>query len=189
MKFYVMYAETCIEEYVKPGDGLKILEKACRLSEFQYLDHSPISAVVEEDGGEEFPDFLIYRKSVPLISERFRQVFDRAGVDNIFYKPVTLTHSELGQSELYFLALPPRINCLNLSESVINVEENEFAPPNELIKEVTEIVIDDDKAGNYKIFKLSPEFVNQEIIVTENLKKAVEAAQMENVYFSPLKEV
>lgn len=189
MKFYVMYAETCIEEYVTPGDELRILEKGCLLSEFQYLDHSPMSVEVEEDGGEEFPDFLIYRGSVPLISERFRQVFNRAGVDNIFYKPVTLIHSELGQSESYFLALPPRINCLNLSESVVSVEENEFARPDDLMKEVIEIVIDEDKAGNYKIFKLSPEFVNQEIIVAENLKKAVESAQLENVYFSPLKEV
>ena len=189
MNFFVMYAESCIENYIAPSDDLKILLKGCLKSEFQYLDRAPITANVAEDGGEIFADFLIYGEAVPLVSARFRQVLDRAGVDNIFYKPITLKCAALGQSESYFLALPPRIDCLKISASIVEVEENEFASDDELLKEVTKIVIDYNKVGNYKIFKLPAEFKNQEIIVTEELKKVLEVAGLENVYFAPLEEM
>lgn len=188
MKFFVMYAQTCIEDYVLPGEEILQLERGCINSEFQFLDHSPISVEISDEGGEDFPDFLIYDGIIPLITENFRQVLDRAGVNNLFYKPVNLT-SDAGYSENYYLALPPRIDCLNFLESVVEVEKNNFAQDDELIKEVVEIVIDENKIGNYKIFKLPAGFVNQEIIVTEKLKTAIEKANLENVYFAHLKEV
>ena len=179
MKFYIMYSQSCVEEYVIPGDELNILRKGCKYSEFQFLDHSSMTVEVSEDGGLEFPDFLIHREVIPLISENFRQVLDRLGIDNLFYKPITLTNSSTGESESYFLSLPPRINCLNRSASKISIEE----------QKVVEIVIDERLVGNYKIFKLPSEFANQEIIVTEEVKSAVEAAELENVFFAELGDV
>ena len=186
MKFFSMYAQSSVAEYVVPGEEILQLQRGCLKSEFQFLDHTPITVPVIEDGGEEFPDFLIYAEIIPLVTENFRQILDRAGVNNLFYKPVNLTYGARN-TENYFLALPPRIDCLNFTDSVIEVEENEFAQEDELIKEVVKIVIDENKIGNYKIFKLPVGFVNQEIIVTEDLKTAIEKAELENVYFSSLK--
>lgn len=186
MKYYVMYAETAVEEYIKPNDTLKNeLEKGCLNSEFQYLDHELIESEISEDGGIEFPDFII-AGCVPFISDKFKRVFDDLQVDNLFYKPIAFTFSLLGLKEYYYLALPPRINCLNWDKSNVQIEENEFLVKNELIHEAEDIVINEYAVGNYKIFKLA-NVTNQEIIVTEEIKNAVENAKLENVYFAELK--
>lgn len=186
MKYYVMYAETAVEEYFKPNDMLKDeLEKGCLNSEFQYLDHKPVESEVSEDGGLEFPDFVT-AGCIPFISDKFKRLLDELQVDNLFYKPIEFTFSLFGTKEYYYLALPPRINCLNWDESDVQTEENEFLMKNELMREAEEIIINGYAVGNYKIFKLA-NVTNQEIIVTEEIKNAVEQANLENVYFAELK--
>lgn len=186
MKYYVMYAETAVEEYFKPDDTLKDeLMEGCLYSEFQYLDHKPLESEISEDGGMEFPDFIT-AGCVPFISDRFKRLLDDLQVANLFYKPIAFTFSPLGLKEYYYLALPPRINCLNWDESGIQTEDNEFLAPTELMREAEDIVINEYAVGNYKIFKLA-NVTNQEIIVTEEIKTAVETANLENVYFAELK--
>ena len=188
MKYYVMYAETAVEEYFKPNDMLKDeLMEACLNSEFQYLNHEPIESEISEDGGLEFPDFVI-SGCVPFISDKFKRLFDDLKVDNLFYKPIIFTFNSLGIKEYYYLALPPRINCLNWDESDVQTEENEFLTKRELMQEAEKIVINDHAVGNYKIFKLA-NVTNQEIIVTEEIKNVIEKAKLENVYFAELKGV
>ena len=186
MKYYVMYAETAVEEYFKPDDTLKDeLMEGCLYSEFQYLDHKPLESEISEDGGMEFPDFIT-AGCVPFISDRFKRLLDDLQVDNLFYKPIAFTFSPLGLKEYYYLALPPRINCLNWDESGVQTEENEFLAPTELMREAEDIVINEYAVGNYKIFKLA-NVTNQEIIVTEEIKNAIETANLKNVYFAELK--
>lgn len=186
MKYYVMYAETAVEEYFIPADTLKDeLMEGCLYSEFQYLDHKPLESEISEDGGMEFPDFIT-AGYVPFISDRFKRLLDDLQVDNLFYKPIAFTFSPLGIKEYYYLALPPRINCLNWDESGVQTEENEFLAPTELMREAEDIVINEYAVGNYKIFKLA-NVTNQEIIVTEEIKNAIETANLENVYFAELK--
>lgn len=188
MKYYIMYAETAVEEYFKPNDMLKDeLMEGCLNSEFQYLNHEPIESEISEDGGLEFPDFVI-SGCVPFISDKFKRLLDDLKVDNLFYKPIIFTFNSLGIKEYYYLALPPRINCLNWDESNIQAEENEFLTKGELIQEAEDIVINDYAVGNYKIFKLA-NVTNQEIIVTEEIKNIIEEAKLENVYFAELKGV
>lgn len=188
MKFYELYADTCVEDYVAlAADSFKEdFIRACNQSEFQYLDRRPIEIELSLDGGIEFPDFIVHDGCVSLVSEKFRRALDGAGVDNLFYKPVTLTFEQLGFAENYYLALPPRIDCLDRAESVIVVEENDYALPEEFLKTVTQIVIAPRRVGNYKIFKLPPFFTNTEIIITEELKKFLEQAALENVNFLEL---
>ena len=184
MKFFIMYAQTCIEDYVLPGEKIFQLERGCLNSEFQFLDHSPLNVEISDEGGIYFPDFIL-QNSIPLISTRMKNLFDKFQVDYIFYKPINLTYSELGRAENYFLALPPRINCLDLKESLIEIEENEFILPIELIREAKKIHIAENQIGRYNIFKLAG-VVNQEIIVTEKLKDALAAENFENLFFYEL---
>ena len=184
MKFFVMYAETCIEEYAEPGAEIFELERGCLNSEFQFLDHSPLSVEISDEGGVYFPDFIL-SGTIPLVSTPMKRTLEKFGADYLFYKPVQLTCAELGRAENYFLALPPRINCLDTRKSVIEVEDNNFILPTELIREATKICIAENQIGRYDIFKLAG-VVNQEIIVTEKLKDALAAENFENLFFYEL---
>lgn len=188
MKFYEICADTCVEDFVALEADVfdENFINACQRSEFQHLDRRPIEVEISLDGGLNFPDFFICGGCVPLVSEKFRGLLNRAGVDNLFCKPVTLIFERLGLAENYTLALPPRINCLDRRQSVIEEEANEFALPEEILRTVTKIVIDPRKIGNYKIFKLPPFFTNTEIIVTDALKNFLEQQDLTNVRFLEL---
>lgn len=187
MKFYVVYAESAVENYVRPGPGINILRRGCLTSEFQYLTHDRLTVSISDEGGMEFPDF-IQTGCIPLISQKFKAVLDNLQVDNLFYKPVRLSCPELGLQEDYWLALPPRIKCLDLERSQIEVEENEFLTKEELMRTAVKIVIDSSGVGNYRIFKLA-EVTNQEIIVTEEAKEALKIAGLDNVNFIALEGI
>ena len=171
MKFFILYAQPDVEEYAKPGEAINRLRRGCRFSEFQYLDRKPLDVEISDDSGDEFPDFIL-QGIIPLVSTGIKRVLENFGVDSVFFKPLRLTRSELGIAEDYFLALPPRIDCLDERSVIVN-------------KHAKKIFVDDDKIGRYDIFKLSG-VDNQEIIVTEKLKDALAAKSFENLFFSEL---
>lgn len=185
MKFYKMYAENSVEDYAYPSEDIEALneKQACFKSAFQHLDHEPVECDISEESGLEFADFIT-TSGIPLISARFRRLLDRLEVDNLFYKPVTLTCEELGRREQYYLALPPRINCLDMERSELepDVEPSECIWPEMASWEATKVVILPADVGNYKIFKIAG-VLNNDIFVTEEIKGAVEAEDLENVYF------
>lgn len=174
-RYYRLYAEMA-EEYVQPGEELKVLERGCERSEFQFLTHQPLEIPLAETGGYEFPDFLNVWQ-IPLVSDDFKAVLDEAGVNNLFYKVVTLQDAALGRKR-YWLALPPRIRCLNCRES-------QFVNADSVLPKATKIVINPSKTGNYQIFRIA-EVVNRDLIVTEELKEKLMAANLENIYFEML---
>lgn len=177
--FYVLDSVNIAEEYVIPReDDLMQYERPCRMSEYQYLDHSQIDIEISDEGGIVFPDF-IYRMNVPLISERMKKILDSVAVDNLFYKPVSLTLPILGIREAYYIALPPRIRCLDLSKTVINSRGYASNP-----------VIINKKVGNYKIFKLAAssgeKITNNEIFITGELKETIEGAGLTGIIINTI---
>lgn len=126
-------------------------------SEFQFLDHKEMTIELEDCYGTDFPDFIMAENYVPMISERLKQRFDSWGIDNLFYKRIRLKMSDYDIEEQYWLALPPRIDCLD--------------PERSFDKDLgicTRIFILPDKVGNYDIFKLKDG--NDAIVITERLK-------------------
>lgn len=187
MTYYIMYAETNVEEWVRPSDELlEELGEVCSTSEFQFVDRTPLTCSISDEGGIEFPDFLLY-DDIPLISARFRNILNEMGVDNLFYKPITLSDELLGKSELYYLALPPRIRCLDEAKSRIITENNPYIVEYEAMREADKIVILPSRTGNYKIFKLS-DVTNQDIIVTKEVKIGIEKNKLVNVFFYELED-
>ena len=126
-------------------------------SEFQFLDHKEISVELEDCYGTEFPDLIMAENYVPLISAKLKQYFDTWGIDNLYYKKIRLKMTEYDVEELYWLALPPRIDCLDPEKSFDDVLEI-----------CNRIIILPNKVGNYDIFKLKNG--NDEVIITEHLK-------------------
>lgn len=138
-------------------------QDACYNSLFQHIKpDEPMTLMVTEESEEVYADFM-YVESVPLISERFRNLLDDFGIDNLLYKKIILKHPSTHNEYECWLALPPVIDCLDFDKS-------EFIP---IIKAVKKIVIDEKKVGRYDIFKIASEHARRaasnEIIITEKL--------------------
>lgn len=174
-KFYIMDCYKNISDYISILDNSftpKFI-KSCDNSEFQYLDKTPIDIEIEENGGV-FPDFIYAEyNSIPLISMRLKNLFDAINVDNLFYKQINLVEKNLGLKEVYYLALPPKIDCLDNSKLELD-----------FLDHAENIFIDESCTGNYQIFKLSG-VNNNEIIVTDFLKQNVEKLNLEGILFIP----
>lgn len=172
--FFEISSSSVIEGYLQIGSSLNMIQKYCSMSEFQYLDKTPIKAELDSDSGTICQDF-IYENSIPLISERLKAFFDRFGIDNLFYKKILLCQSTLGIEEPYWLALPPRIDCLDMQKCLIDPVDGS----------VEKIVINGRRTGRYEIFKLA-RVTNTEILVSQRLAEALEKENFEGLYISPL---
>ena len=187
--FYRMTAHTNLEGLVRPGEEILPLSRACRDSAFQFLDHRPLTVEIDADGGLMYPDFL-YNYDIPLISPRFKKVLEKRGVDNLFYKPVCLNSAALGRCEQYILALPPRINAVRRRYTRLLDEDGDEGEGRELVRDeygAAQYRINSSMVGNYHIFKLA-EVCDTDIIVTRELKLAIERAALVNVVFSEVEE-
>lgn len=168
--YYFLDASKNVEEYISISDGIKEIEKPCQLSEFQFLDKKPIHIEADEDSGRIFQDFM-YDKGVPVISDRMKDCLDSLFVDYLFFKKILITKKKLGMEEVYWLALPPRINCLNREESEID----------EMLNVAEKIVINEGKVGRYEIFKLGG-VGNLDIIISDNVANVLKEKKFVGVH-------
>lgn len=150
------------------------LRRACRKSEFQHVDKSLKELALDESSGNQLADFIYSEQNnIPLVSERLKREFDQLDIRNLFYQRVNLVRKFGDLYETYWLAIPPRIDCLRKDKCVINE-----------LGRAEMITIEEEKVGNYEIFKIAG-LKNNEIIVTKMLKEAIEKAKiLEGFYFS-----
>lgn len=174
--YYVLEASENVEEYVSAIEGTREMAQACQMSEFQFLDLKAISIEVDSDSGRVFQDFL-YDSGVPLISERMKECLDELQIDYLFYKKILLTKKRQGIEEIYWLALPPRINCLN----------RELSDIDELLNVADDIVINEERVGRYEIFKLSG-VGNIDIIISERLAQILKEKNLIGLHVNKLDE-
>lgn len=137
------------------------IQKGCMNSEFQFLDKKTRTLDISFDGGGEFPDFVMANQYAPYISDRLKRVFDRMGIDNLFYQKTIFSLREFDIEAIYWLAVPPRIKCLD-PECI-----------DETLGVATKIILLKEKIGNYKIFKAA-DVGNNEVIVSEEIKNELE---------------
>lgn len=90
------------------NEELEDLQRYTMRKELQYLDKTPIEINIS-DGGTEFPDILC--QPLPLFSDKLKNLLDRVGVDNVFYKPVYLIDELLEEKYLYWLGVVDIIEC------------------------------------------------------------------------------
>ena len=176
MKYYIMKAfDTTGSDFIfLENDSIDDnLKSACCNSQFQYVDKNLKLLKLSEESGNELPDFIYDElNEVPLISCRLKRLFDELDIRSLFYQRLRLESKANHISESYWLAIPMKIDCLDYDASDIDEIINEDG---KILKEASKIVINPENVGNYEIFKLA-NVVNSQIIVTENLKNAVEQA-------------
>lgn len=143
------------------------IKRGCINSEFQYLNHKELVIELEDSYGTEFPDLIMAENYVPMISDKLKRLFSTWGVDNLYYKKLILKMTEYEIEEIYWLALPPRIDCLDPERAF----DKEFLT-------CTNIVVIPNRVGNYDIFKLLKG--NDEVIITSRLKELLDIEVKKN---------
>ncbi len=143
------------------------LKRGCRYSEFQFIDPEITVLTADPESGNSLPDFICDGSNdVPLISERMKSVFDSLNVRYIFYQRIRIIKNSDGLSENYWLAVPPKIDCLDRDK----MDKSDI---DEMWNKAQKMVIDRDKTGYCDIFKISG-VENRDIIISSRLKNALE---------------
>lgn len=114
--FYRMTADTDVAEYVRPMDsfyreqfGELTLAMAVRQGKVQFIEPTPLTIGIDDQGGLDFPDLLMY-ENVPLISSKFDEVLTKLDIDIPFRRSVTLKDDLTGHVEHYILIVPPQVD-------------------------------------------------------------------------------
>lgn len=175
MDYFVLDSSHIVEEYITVSDELKDISLNCCASEFQYLTKDSREIILKEKTGTIWPDF-IYENGIPLVSKRMKDFLVYNGIDYLFYKKIILKKDYSSEEHEYWLALPAKINCLNLENSIID----------DLLGTVEHFVIDNKRVGRYEIFKLAG-VTNLEIIITESLADKIKKEKFIGVYILKLK--
>ncbi len=186
--YYRMFAEECIEDYVRPAEDILALEKGCIASEYQFINRDALRIEADERGGVIFPDLISCGVDgcIVLASRRFWDVLVDLEIDNLFKKDaITISVTPLGRQAYYRLLLPPRINCLDTEESELIEKVFSSFIPELSVWRAKKITIASSAVGRYHIFRIAG-ISNQDIIVTERVKEALEAHSFENVHFAEL---
>ena len=176
MMFYGLDAAHEISDYLNLDFNKSYFEELsgpCNASEFQFLDKKILKIELDdtiETSRVIIPDF-IYERGIALISERFKNFLDECIVDYIFYKKIILSKTDCGWEEIFWLAIPPRINCLDFDKSEIS----------HFLHHAEKICINPKRIGCYKIFKISG-VSNVDIILTEDMAEKIRAENFIGVH-------
>lgn len=173
--YFLIAADTLGSDYIYlDNDEIpRGVRRAAKQSTFQFVERDLQELLLDDQSGQRIPDFICDpHNNVPLISDKMKRIFDECDIRYLFYKRVKLVRKKDGFSKRYWLAIPPRIDCIHLDKSCIDSMWNK----------ATKITIDPKKVGNYDIFKISG-VSNQEIIVTDHLKRAIEKKKADSGLF------
>ncbi|HOV26146.1 MAG TPA: hypothetical protein PK566_07300 [Pseudobacteroides sp.] len=165
-KYYVLDSNPYDYDHIMrigiPAD-FNLDRRALYFGEMQYIDlRQEVLVLVKRN--EELPD--IYNYDLPLISHRMKEVFDDIGVDNVYYKPILLVENKDSYFE-YYIPFVRVIDC-------VKWEKSEYREKTGGLKDIEgAFEIDDQKVGNYKIFKIE-DALSEIWVINQELKEALE---------------
>lgn len=181
---YILKITSNIEEFIAIDDQLLEYRKANDFSELQYIDSSEIKVGISLDGGINIPDILS-KNNIIFISSKFKQGLDKYNIDYLFYKKTKIVCEELGIDELFYMVIPPRVDCLKLSclDDKTFTCENGLIPLIELDEfSINEDYIGEDYIGRYQIFKIFG-LLNNNIYVTDEFCEYVKSLNITGLIF------
>lgn len=128
----------------------------------QFITKDSIELNLKTDIAVNAPD--IFTSPLPLISNEVKELFDKLGIDYIFYKPVYLYDDFFDEKTLYWLAVIPKIQCMNPEK-----EENVIG-----------------HVGKFMIFRIK-ESSGAAIYVTDQMKEILESNKFKGILFTKYK--
>lgn len=80
-----------------------------------------LTLTTDDDGGAKLSDLFLVDFDLPIFSPKLVQLFERMGVQNLTYYPVTIINSQSGETETNYKAanIIGRIPCLDADGSTV----------------------------------------------------------------------
>lgn len=183
LEIYVLKTLSAAEEYIQIEGNITDIKIPLLKSELQYLNKEKIVFDISEEGGLEIPDALYYDGSF-LVSDKFKRLLDSLNIDYIFWKPADIHSEQFGIHETFWIMVPPRIDCLDIDESVYNTKwdfQDGLLP----MLEVEKIIVDPKLIGRFHLFKILGVLDNN-IYVTNQLVEKLKPYHLKGVCFFKL---
>ncbi len=179
------------EDYIKIEGDFSLLSQACTRGELQFMDKKRMQAKVSLEGGLEIPDVLVNGNLV-FISRKCKQIFDKQGIDYLFYKEILVVGEEFSIHETFYLLVVPKVDCISLDSlpakgelwdyhdglmplidsSYYDFKENYFT-------------LDKSQLGRYEIFRIFG-LLDDSIYVTDKLKNLLDKDELSGIHFLPI---
>lgn len=122
------------------------ISKYCRSSEFQYLTNEPRCWEVSLHENFQFWDYYCIDNVVPLFSDwLWCKIMEFGNTDGLYIIPVTISYS--GEKRQYYVAIPPRIYCIDRLNTTLHCDNGIWYADN--------IVISQKNVGRYNLFKIA----------------------------------
>lgn len=179
-EFYILKSLSEAEEFIKIKGSVAKIKIPVMKSEIHHLDKKRIMFDISEEGGLEIPD-LIYQEGVFLLSDRIKQRFDAVGIDYVFWKEADIHSEQFGIHETFWVIVPPRIDCIDLDKSELNLQWN-FEEGLLPMLESRKIVIQPELTGRFQVFKILGVMDNN-IYVEEELYEAMNQYELKGITF------
>lgn len=182
-EIYVMKCLSGAEEYIQLNGDVSKLKVHIIKSEIQYLDNNKIVMDISDEGGMEIPDILYY-EGITFVSSRFKEFMDFECIDYVFWKQADIHSEKYGIHETFWILVPPRIDCIDLDESIVNTEWD-FSDGLIPMLSTDKIVIQSKMTGRFMIFKISGIMDNNIYVKKEFFEKA-KLMEFEGIIFYKL---
>ncbi len=183
---YILQTTSNTEEYILLEGGFSAeLRKASQNSQIQHVDKSEITMHVSNKRGRSIPD-ITYQDSIILISSRFKSILDRIGIDYVFYKKVYIVGENFGIDEVFYILIPPMVNCIDLNslpddaaEELKNWDASRSITP---MIDVDDFEILESALGRFEMFKVFG-ILDDDIYITDSLYEKLKKENLDGIYF------
>lgn len=179
-EIYIIKALSIAEEYIQIQCDFSGIREASRKSEFQFLEKSKMEVVASDEGGIEFPDLIVH-DDIFLFSDIIISKIRKEIEDYVFIKPIEIQSEVIGKSELYWMVVPPRIDCLDIDNSEVEYDWD-FDLGIIPVLHCNRTIIDESLIGRYQMFKVAGTDDNN-IYIVGSLYKIMNSINPEGIRF------
>lgn len=169
MGIYVLKVTSNSKEYIKIDGNIANIRIPIMKSEVHLLTKERVVFDILDSGGREIPDFL-YHEGILLVSDRVKEFFDSKDMDYFFYKEAILQSKSLSIYERFWIVVPPRIDCVDMSKCEINLDSYDYLNGIIPMFECENILLSEKLIGRFTMFKVLGVLDNN-IYVTNNLNE------------------
>ncbi|MED0679991.1 serine protease [Aneurinibacillus thermoaerophilus] len=140
MNYFIIFQDERVFDAVEPVGISRVLRKEMLTEEhIDDIEELHLQFPIKEKTKNEYVDFI--QKPIPLLSDKLKQIIEKYA-PGLYVKPVVLVDRKRMRQALYWMMIPPCIDCLS--------ERSEFHKDGTIKR----LVIDETRAAFTPLFQI-----------------------------------